>query len=138
MRRYLSQRQRPPAGAVRIEELINYFNYRYPQPKQDVPFSVNVELSDCPWNKGHKLARIGLKGREVAAEQRPVSNLVFLLDVSGSMHDANKLPLVKSAMGLMLEQLTENDRISIVVYAGAAGMVLPPTAPITSPASCPP
>ena len=127
VRRYLSQRQRPPAGAVRIEELINYFNYRYPQPKQDVPFSVNVELSDCPWNKGHKLARIGLKGREVAAEQRPVSNLVFLLDVSGSMHDANKLPLVKSAMGLMLEQLTENDRISIVVYAGAAGMVLPPT-----------
>ena len=127
VRRYLKQRQRPPAGAVRIEELINYFNYRYPQPEQDVPFSVNVELSDCPWNTGHKLARIGLKGREVAAEQRPVSNLVFLLDVSGSMHDANKLPLVKSAIGLMLEQLSENDRISIVVYAGAAGMVLPPT-----------
>ncbi|MEO1995728.1 MAG: von Willebrand factor type A domain-containing protein, partial [Planctomycetaceae bacterium] len=101
VRRYLNQRQRPPAGAVRIEELINYFDYRYPQPEQDVPFSVNVELSDCPWNTDHKLARIGLKGREIAAEQRPVSNLVFLLDVSGSMHDANKLPLVKSAIGLM-------------------------------------
>jgi len=117
----------PPAGAVRIEELINYFNYDYPQPEQEDPFSVNVELSDCPWNPEHMLARIGLKGREIATDQRPVSNLVFLLDVSGSMQSANKLPLVKSAMRLMLDQLNENDRISIVVYAGAAGLVLPPT-----------
>ena len=127
VRRFLDQGQRPPKGAVRIEELINYFRYDYPLPSGRAPFAVDVEISEAPWNPRHRLARIGLKGEVISPEHRPPSNLVFLLDVSGSMQDANKLPLVKSAMRMLTDNLTANDRISIVVYAGAAGLVLPST-----------
>jgi Ca-activated chloride channel family protein len=127
MRRFISQGQLPPRDAVRIEELINYFPYSYPQPVDGVPYSTNVEIADCPWNTQHRLVRVGLKGREISHEKRPVSNLVFLLDVSGSMQDWNKLPLLKTGLRLLVEQLTENDRVAIVVYAGASGVVLDST-----------
>lgn len=128
MRRFLVQSNTlPPPDAVRIDELVNYFRYDYPQPEGDVPFSVTTEVAGCPWNAEHRLVRIGLKGREIETDKRPASNLVFLLDVSGSMSDANKLPLVREAMKLLAEQLTENDRISIVVYASSTGCVLEPT-----------
>ncbi|TWT63834.1 von Willebrand factor [Rubinisphaera italica] len=127
LRRFLNRNQLPPAGAVRIEELVNYFDYHYSPPTGDDPFSVHVEVAECPWEESHLLAKIGLKGKEIELENRPLSNLVFLLDVSGSMEDFNKLPLVKSSMKLLLEQLGENDRIAIVVYAGASGLVLPST-----------
>ena len=127
VRRFLNQQQLPPPGAVRIEELINYFRYAYPKPSEGAPFSVNVELAGCPWTADHRLVRIGLQGRSIAPERRPASNLVFLLDVSGSMRDANKLPLVQSAMKLLVDQLDENDRVSIAVYASASGLVLPST-----------
>ena len=122
----LQQNTMPPADAVRIEELVNYFDYDYSPPVGDQPFSVNVEVASAPWHPQHRLARIGLKGRELQ-QQRPSSNLVFLLDVSGSMDYANKLPLVKRGLRLLTSQLGENDRVSIVVYAGAAGLVLPST-----------
>jgi len=112
---------------VRIEELINYFHYDYPQPKGDAPFSVNVETAQCPWEPEHRLVRIGLKGHEIAEGERPASNLVFLMDVSGSMADENKLPLLKQAMRALVEKLTENDKVAIVVYAGSTGVALPPT-----------
>ena len=112
---------------MRIEELINYFTYDDPPPQDDVPFSVNIEVAECPWNVDHRLARIGIKGREVPRDERPASNLVFLIDVSGSMEDVNKLPLVKSGLKLLVEQLDERDRVAIVVYAGASGLVLPST-----------
>jgi len=124
VRRFINEGQLPPPGAVRIEEMLNYFTYSYPQPVDGVPFSANVEVADCPWKDGHRLVRVGLKGREIAVEHRPVSNLVFLLDVSGSMQEPNKLPLLKSGMKLLVDQLTENDRVAIVVYAGASGVVL--------------
>jgi Ca-activated chloride channel family protein len=125
VRRFLMQNgQLPPPAAVRIEEMINYFRYDYPQPEGDVPFSLTTEVATCPWNTDHRLARIGLKGKEIAREKRPVSNLVFLLDVSGSMQDANKLPLVRESMKLLVRELSENDRVAIVVYAGASGLVL--------------
>lgn len=127
VRRYLNNKQLPPAGSVRIEELINYFHYEYPQPKDDKPFSINTEMSDCAWNPKHKLVMIGLQGKKIATENLPASNLVFLIDVSGSMMDENKLPLVKSSLNLLTEQLREEDRVSIVVYAGSAGVVLPAT-----------
>jgi Ca-activated chloride channel family protein len=127
VRRFLTENQLPPPDAVRIEELVNYFSYNYPQPKGDVPFSVNAEVAGCPWNTEHRLVRIGLKGREIARNQRPPSNLVFLIDVSGSMDEPAKLPLLKESLKLLTRQLTENDRVSIVVYAGAAGQVLPAT-----------
>ena len=127
VRRFLNQRQRPPIDVVRIEEMINYFDYQYPQPKGNHPFSITTELSDCPWNEDRQLLLIGIQGKDIEYEKLPPANLVFLLDVSGSMHSENKLPLVKSAMKLLVHQLREEDRISIVVYAGAAGMVLPPT-----------
>jgi len=128
VRRFLNQGMLPPADAVRVEELINYFPYAYPQPtRDDEPFSVNVEVARCPWDDGHRLAKIGLKGREVAIDKRPASNLVFLIDVSGSMMAENKLPLVKSALRLLVGKLGENDRVAIVVYAGASGLVLPST-----------
>src|SRR5258708_7121258 len=127
VRRFLTEGRLPPAGAVRIEELINYFTYDDPPPQGDVPFSVNIEVAECPWNADHRLARISLKGREVPREERPASNLVFLIDVSGSMDEANKLPLVKSGLKLLVEQLDERDRVAIVVYAGASGLVLPST-----------
>ena len=127
VRRLLTSGQLPPAGAVRIEEMVNYFKYDYPSPGLEHPFSVSLAASNCPWQKGHYLVRIGLKGREIAAEKRPPCNLVFLLDVSGSMADANKLPLVKQAMKLVVEQVSEDDRVAIVTYAGSSGVALPPT-----------
>jgi Ca-activated chloride channel family protein len=117
----------PRPDAVRIEELINYFPYSYQPPTDDSPFAAHVEVAECPWTPSHRLVRIGLKGREVPQEKRPVSNLVFLIDVSGSMAQPNKLPLVIRSLQLLTEQLGENDRIAIAVYAGAAGLVLPST-----------
>jgi Ca-activated chloride channel family protein len=127
VRRFLTQGQLPPPDAVRIEELINYFTYEYPAPSTDRPFSVNVEVAAAPWALKHRLVRVGLKGREIAFEDRRPSNLVFLLDVSGSMNSPLKLPLLKTAMKLLVEQLGENDTVSVAVYAGASGLVLPPT-----------
>ena len=127
VRRFLQQDQWPPAGAVRIEELINYFPYEYPPPTDEAPFAASVEMAGCPWEPSHRLARIALKGREIDKNARPVSNLVFLLDVSGSMADANKLPLVRSAIKMLVDNFRENDRVAIVVYAGASGLVLPST-----------
>lgn len=127
MRRFLSNGQKPPIDAVRIEEMVNYFNYDYPQPEDDLPFTVNYELGDCPWNKDSKLLHIGLQGKEIPLDDLPPSNLVFLLDVSGSMSNYNKLPLLKSAFKLLVGQLRPEDRVAIVVYAGASGLVLPST-----------
>jgi Ca-activated chloride channel family protein len=127
IRRFLNQGQLPPAGAVRIEEMVNYFKYEYPQPNNNDPFSINTEIADAPWNKDHKLVLIGLQGKKIPTENLPASNLVFLIDVSGSMQDPNKLPLVKASMKMLVEQLREEDKISLVVYAGAAGIVLKPT-----------
>ncbi len=127
VRRFLQSGQLPPKGAVRIEELLNYFSYDYPQPDGDVPFSSNIEIAECPWKPAHRLARIGLKGKEIATDKRPVSNLVFLIDVSGSMQPANRLPLVVQGLKLLVNQLGENDRVAIVVYAGASGLVLDST-----------
>jgi len=127
MRRYVQSGQRPPIDAVRIEEFINYFDYDYPQPKNKHPFSVNVEVAECPWAKNHELVRIGLKGREIDLAERSPSNLVFLLDVSGSMSDRKKLPLVKAAMRMLVNQLDSRDRVSIVVYASGTRVILPPT-----------
>ncbi|MHB1036989.1 MAG: vWA domain-containing protein [Pirellulales bacterium] len=128
VRRFLMRGAAPPKGAVRIEEMVNYFSYQYAPPTGDVPFAVACEIAACPWNGEHRLARIGLKGKEIAQKQRPASNLVFLLDVSGSMADANKLPLLKEGMKLLASNLTENDRVAIVVYAGSSGLVLDSTA----------
>jgi Ca-activated chloride channel family protein len=128
VRQYLQENSTmPPPDAVRIEELVNYFDYNYSPPADEHPFAVHVAGSDCPWRPEHKLVRIGLKGREIERSQRPVSNLVFLIDTSGSMMPPNKLPLVKRGMQMLSDQLGENDRISMVVYAGAAGLVLPAT-----------
>ena len=124
VRRFLNQNTLPPPGAVRIEELVNYFRYDYAGPEGDAPFATHAEVTECPWQPEHHLVRIGLKGREIEKEARPPSNLVFLLDVSGSMRDHNKLPLVKQGMRMLIEQLTENDRVAIVVYAGASGLIL--------------
>ncbi len=126
VRRFLNSNTLPPAGAVRVEEMINYFQYGYAQPKDNEPFSLHTEMADCPWNSKHKLMLVGLQGRKISAEKLPPSNLVFLIDVSGSMSSPDKLPLVKSALGLLADQLREEDMISIVVYAGAAGLALPP------------
>jgi len=118
----------PSPQAVRIEELINYFDYDYPLPsKKNQPFSSNISVMDSPWNVDKKLVHIGIKGYEVAASEQPDSNIVFLLDVSGSMSQANKLPLVKQSVNLLLDTLKPTDTVSIVVYAGAAGAVLEPT-----------
>ncbi len=127
IRRFLNNGQIVPKDAVRIEEMINYFNYNYPQPTGKHPFSIHTEFSDAPWNPGHKLLKIGLQGKNLATENLPNSNLVFLIDVSGSMNDANKLPLLKKSLELLVNNLRENDKVSIVVYAGAAGVVLDPT-----------
>lgn len=136
VRSYLLQRGTlPRPDAVRIEELINYFDYDYAPPEADEtsgdepadPFATHIEFAACPWTPEHRLARIGIKGKEVAKEDRPPGNFVFLLDVSGSMNQPNKLPLVKQGMQMLLEQLNEQDRIAIVVYAGAAGLVLDST-----------
>ena len=126
-RRFINDSMLPPPDAVRIEEFINYFNYDYPQPEGDDPFAINVELSAAPWNPDHQLVHIGLQGQDVPKDELPDSNLVFLLDVSGSMNEPNKLPLVKRGFRLLVDQMSERDSVAIVVYAGAAGLVLPPT-----------
>jgi Ca-activated chloride channel family protein len=127
MRRFINQGALPPKDAVRIEELINYFHYDYPQPKGDAPFSVSTEVGACPWKSTHKLLLIGLQGKVLDTSQRPPANLVFLIDVSGSMQDPLKLPLLKSSLKLLVNQLAPKDQVAIVVYAGAAGLVLPRT-----------
>jgi Ca-activated chloride channel family protein len=127
VRRFLRLGQRPPRDAVRIEELVNYFHYDYTEPRGEHPFSVTAEVGPCPWNSNHRLMRVGLQGRHVDTRELPASNLVFLVDVSGSMMPANKLPLVKDALRMLVEQLRPQDRISLVVYAGAAGLVLDAT-----------
>jgi Ca-activated chloride channel homolog len=127
VRRFLRQRTLPPKDAVRIEELINYFSYNYDTPLGKDLFSINVEVAEAPWNLEHRLVRIGLKGKEIEMEKRPASNLVFLLDVSGSMEPANKLPLLKQALRLLVEKLGEKDQVAMVVYAGTSGLVLPST-----------
>jgi Ca-activated chloride channel family protein len=126
-RRFINDSMLPPADAVRIEEFINYFNYDYPQPADEHPFSANVEVSEAPWNRDHQLVHIGLQGLDVPKEELPPSNLVFLLDVSGSMNEPNKLPLVKRGFQLLVDQMGERDSVAVVVYAGAAGLVLPST-----------
>jgi Ca-activated chloride channel homolog len=127
IRRYINMGQIPPADAVRIEEMINYFKYEYPEPSGDHPFSVYTELTVCPWNNKHQLLHVGLKGRSIDKSSLPPSNIVFLIDVSGSMGAPNKLPLLKSAFGLLVNELRSKDRVAIVVYAGAAGLVLEST-----------
>ena len=127
VRRFLNQGQLPPAGAVRIEEMVNYFHYEYPQPTGNDPFSINTEISDAPWNKDHKLVLIGLQGKKIPTDNLPASNLVFLIDVSGSMSGPLRLPLVKSSLKMLVDQLRQQDKVTIVVYAGAAGLVLAPT-----------
>lgn len=127
VRRFLTQGSRPPAGAVRIEELVNYFDYDYESPPDDKPFSVYTELSTAPWAGDHKLLHIGLQGKKIATQHLPPRNLVFLLDVSGSMNDPNKLPLLKRSLSALLGTMGQRDTVSIVVYAGASGMALPPT-----------
>jgi len=122
----LEHHQLPPPDAVRIEELINYFDYAYAGPTDEHPFAVHLETAECPWQADHRLVRVGIQGKRLSGE-RPVSNLVFLIDVSGSMNEPNKLPLVQRSLSLLVRQLGENDRVAIVVYAGAAGLVLPPT-----------
>lgn len=132
VRRFLTDGRMPPPDAVRIEEMVNYFEYDYAQPEGDDPFIVSSEVAKCPWNNDHYLALIGLQGVEIEAGDLPPNNLVFLLDVSGSMNAPRKLPLLKTAMRLLVDQLRPEDRVSIVVYAGAAGLVLEPTADKTA------
>jgi Ca-activated chloride channel family protein len=127
VRRFINSGSLPPKDAVRIEEMINYFSYDYREPEADKPFSIDLDSTSCPWEPSHRLLRIGLKGREVANEKRPASNLVFLLDVSGSMMPAERLPLVKQAMRLLVDKLGENDRVAIVIYAGGSGLALKST-----------
>jgi len=127
VRRFLNMGQLPPKDAVRIEEMINYFNYDYPEPKGKHPFSVYTEISSCPWNENHQLLHVGLKGKSIDKSELPPSNLVLLIDVSGSMSAANKLPLLKQAFRMLVNELRPEDRVAMVVYAGAAGLVLEST-----------
>ena len=126
-RRFIMQDQMPYKDAVRSEEFINYFTYDYKQPEQGRPLSINMEYSECPWNEDHNLVHIGLQGKKLAREEQHPSNLVFLIDVSGSMNSPKKLPLLKKSYKLLVEQLKPEDKIAIVVYAGNAGLVLPAT-----------
>ena len=127
IRRFINQGQKPPVNAVRIEEMVNYFSYDYPQPNGDLPFSITTEYTDCPWNTDHKLVHIGIQGKEILLENAPSNNLVFLIDVSGSMSSPDKLGLLKTGLYLLVDQLRKQDRVAIVVYAGAAGLVLSST-----------
>ncbi|HEX6060036.1 MAG TPA: VWA domain-containing protein [Gemmatimonadaceae bacterium] len=127
VRRFIVNGKRPPKDAVRIEELVNYFPYAYAEPEGDEPLAITTELARAPWHADHLLLRVGLKGRPVDMAAAPRSNLVFLLDVSGSMMPANKLPLLQQSLRLLVEQLRADDRVAIVVYAGSAGLVLPST-----------
>jgi Ca-activated chloride channel family protein len=126
-RRFLTDGSLPPRDAVRVEEWINYFSYDYAPPTGDAPVAIHSEVSSCPWNPAHQLVRIGIKGKPVAADKTPPRNLVFLLDVSGSMESPDKLPLLKNALGMLSQQLRPEDKVAIVVYAGASGLVLPAT-----------
>lgn len=134
IRRFISYGQQVPKDAVRIEEMVNYFDYTYAQPKKDEPFAINYELSDCPWNPETQLLMIGLQGKDIDYSTAAPSNLVFLIDVSGSMSAENKLPLVQSSLKYLINQLRPTDRVALVVYAGAAGEVLPST-PVSQKAS---
>jgi Ca-activated chloride channel homolog len=127
VRRFINSGVMPPKDAVRLEELINYFTYDYPQPKGDRPFSINTEVANAPWNTQHKLVHIGLQGKSFSTKDLPPNNLVFLIDVSGSMNSPDKLPLVKASLKYLVSELRAKDSVTIVVYAGAAGLVLPPT-----------
>ncbi len=127
MRRYIGDHTIPPIDAVRVEEFINYFDYDYPQPAGAHPFSVSTEVASCPWNPEHRLVHVGIKGRSIAQGQTPPRNLVFLLDVSGSMNNHDKLPLLKRGLTMLTKDLRPSDRVAIVVYAGASGVVLPST-----------
>ena len=127
MRRFVNQGQMPPKDAVRTEELINYFSYNYAQPTGSDPVKISTEIGVCPWNEKHRLFSIGIKAKEIAGENLPASNLVFLIDVSGSMYGATRLDLVKSSLKLLVNNLRGKDRVAIVVYAGSAGEVLPST-----------
>lgn len=128
VRQFLTQSgQLPPPDAVRIEELVNYFDYDYTPPTDDTPFAAHVEVAGCPWKAGHRLVRVGIKGREIETDHRPQSNLVFLVDVSGSMNEPAKLPLLVEGMKMLTRELGENDRIAIVVYASSEGLALPST-----------
>ncbi len=127
VRRFINNGQTVPKDAVKVEEMMNFFKYKYPQPQDQNPFSINTEYSECPWNPKHQLLKIGLQGKNIPTESLPASNLVFLIDVSGSMSDANKLPLLKQSLKILVNELRKKDKVAIVVYAGAAGMVLPPT-----------
>jgi Ca-activated chloride channel family protein len=124
VRRFLNLGQQPPRDAVRIEELLNYFPYHDPPPSGDEPFALHIDVARCPWNAVHRLARIALTGRPIDQKERPPSNLVFLIDVSGSMNAPNKLPLVKAALRLLVENMGENDRVAIVIYSNVAGLYL--------------
>ncbi|MCW5961568.1 MAG: VWA domain-containing protein [Pyrinomonadaceae bacterium] len=125
VRRFLNEGRRPPTDAVRIEELVNYFDYDYPQPIGEAPFSVTTEVAAAPWNTKHKIVQIGLQGKKMSLEDAPPSNLVFLLDVSGSMNATDKLPLLKESLKILVNQMSERDRIAIVTYAGSSGLALP-------------
>ena len=125
VRRFINGGNIPPKDSVRIEELVNYFEYDYPQPISDVPFSVTTEVAKTPWNSKHKIVQIGLQGKKVSLDNAKPSNLVFLLDVSGSMQ--GELELLKNSLRVLVNQLTPKDRIAIVAYAGASGLVLPST-----------
>lgn len=127
MRRFINQGRLPFQDSVRLEEMINYFNYKYDGPKSSHPFAVNIDATTSPWNKGYKVVRVALKGKEIKTDDKPASNLVFLLDVSGSMSQANKLPLLKQSMKKMIRKLNSNDRVAIVVYAGRDAIVLEST-----------
>jgi len=128
VRQFLMQSgQLPPPDAVRIEELVNYFSYDYTAPTDDTPFAAHVEVAGCPWHADHRLLRVGIKGREVATDRRPQSNLVFLIDVSGSMNEPNKLPLLVEGLKMLTRELGENDLVAIVVYASSEGLALPST-----------
>lgn len=126
VRRFITEGRLPPMGAVRIEEMINYFSYDYRHPTSG-PLAVATEVGPAPWHSGHRLVRIGVQAATLKPEEIPPSNLVFLIDVSGSMQDPNKLPLLQQSMLLLLDQLTSRDRLAIVVYAGTERVALPPT-----------
>ena len=128
VRRFINNGGIPPKDAVRVEEMINYFDYEYPQPKGKAPVNIVTEIATAPWNNKHKLVQIGLQGRKIATDNLPASNMVFLIDVSGSMNQPNKLPLLVSSFKLLTDQLRAKDKVAIVVYAGNAGLVLPSTA----------
>lgn len=127
IRRFIMENRLPPKDAVRIEELVNYFTYDYPQPDDEQPFAIYTEVAESPWNPQNKLVHVGLQGKSIPTDDLPYSNLVFLLDVSGSMKSANKLPLVKSAFKLLVNQMRPGDRVAVVTYAGSAGLALPST-----------